>query len=130
MTGLFKVIEVKPMTIKIEEDGIPNSLSIHRATRGPAVKFAERLLLYIPEGPSGKRGDKADQGEGNTIAEDLASVPRKYAVDWIVCHVCEADNIRYVVCWSGYTSVSKTVDLSKHIPEHFIICYWRRLNKK
>lgn len=67
--GPFMVIKVSLATITIEEDGIPNSVSIGRATRAPSAKFAERQNVYTPNAQVDKLDDKVDEGRGKTTAE-------------------------------------------------------------
>lgn len=48
-----------------------NSLPIDPATLAASVKIAERQNVYTPNYPVGKRGDKVDEGERKTTAEDF-----------------------------------------------------------
>lgn len=61
-----------------------------------------------------KRQKIDEEGEGKTTAKEHADAPREYAVDRIVRHVSEVDNVRYALQWYGYTSEDETVQPPEH----------------
>lgn len=128
-TGPFKVIEASPTTIKMDEDGARNTVSINGDTLAPSAKYAERKLIYMPHEPGAKRDDKVHEGRGQTTTGKLADAQCEHAVDCIVCHVDEGDNVRYVVRWCGRTQADDMVELPENIPEHYVSCNWRQMKK-
>lgn len=53
----------------------------------------------------------------------------EYAVDLIVRHVDEGDNVRCVVRCYIYTPADDAGEPPDHIPKYLITHYWRRMNK-
>lgn len=95
----------------------------------PFAKFAERQLLYTPNEPVNKRDDRVKQGGGRSAAEELVDALHEYAVDGIVCHVGEGDQLRHAVPWHTYKPANSTVEPAERIPEPFISPYRRRQEK-
>lgn len=121
--GPFKVVEVSPTTVTIDEDGIHDTVRIVRPTLAPPASFAGGKLVYTTYQPVDERNNKVDEGGGQTTAEEIFYKLHKYAADRIVLHIGEGENVRYVVRWNSYIYADDTVDSTKHIPEHFITCY-------
>lgn len=46
-TGYLKEIKAAQTKIRIEEEGILNTVSMYRATLVPSAKFAKRQLVYM-----------------------------------------------------------------------------------
>lgn len=128
--GPFKIIEVSPSRITIEEEGFRNTVSVDQVTLVPLAEYAEQQLVYTSKQSIDERDDKADETGGHTTAEDLADALHEYAVHCVMSHKGESDNVRYVVRLYGYTFAEDRVEPLEHIPEHFITCYWGRLNGK
>lgn len=129
-TSKFKIIKVSQTSIAIDGDRIQNTVSNDRATPLPTGRHAQRQLLHTAVEPV----EEQDKKEGETVrqntAEEIGSARWKYAVDRIMRHVGEADNLLYVELWYSYTSADDKVEPPKHISKRFITHYLRRLNKK
>lgn len=93
----FNLIEVMQAEITIDEVGIPNTISIDRATLAVFVKFDERQPVYTPDDPIDKRDGRFDEGEEQNTAEDFADALHKFAVDRIVRRLGEAVKDQCVV---------------------------------
>lgn len=128
-TERFKIIEVSRMTITIIEDGIPNTIAIYRDTLAAREKLTDRQLIYTPDEPGHKREDRLHEGRKETISENIIDAQGEYAVDRIVCHMGEGDNIGYAMQWYSYTPADNTVQPLGPIPEHSITSYWRQVRK-
>lgn len=120
---------MSPMTRKIDEDGIWSTMSIDRAALAALAPIAERQNVYMQNKPVDKQGNKIDQDEEQSTAEELVDTHLKYAVGLIVFHVVEGENVLYFVHWYGYTPVDDVDRLHEHILEHLIPQYWRRIRK-
>lgn len=83
-TGLFGVMRISLTKIKIEEDGIRNTVRIYQAALPPSTKFAKRQFVYTPEKPADERRDDVNAGEGQTTAEKFLEAPQNRAGDHIV----------------------------------------------
>lgn len=68
-TRRFKIIEVSPTPIRIEEDGVWATVSIDQATLSPSAKYALRRLLYTPNKPVDGRDDNVDETGGQNSAD-------------------------------------------------------------
>lgn len=79
--------------ITVDENRIRNTVSIDRASLAPSAKNAKHYDEYAPNQLDDKRDDNVDTREGQPTADELAGAPREYAMDRIVCHVDERDNI-------------------------------------
>lgn len=109
-TGPFKVDEVSPPTITVEEDGIQNTVSIHLATVVPSTILEQRQLEYTLYRPVDNQDYIIDEEARQTSSEEIANTFFEYSVDGIVFHVREGDIGRYVGCWYGYTPAKDTVE--------------------
>lgn len=129
-TGPFKVVEVSPTAITINEDGTVNTVSVDQAILAPPAKYAKGQLMYTPDEPVDNRQDNVHEDGEQTSAEDIARVTHDYAVNHIMSHVGKGDNVQYLLRWYTYNFVDERVEPSEHIFEHFITHNWRRLNEK
>lgn len=63
------------------------------------------------------------------MAGRRADVHREYAVECIVHHIGEGDNIRYFEPCYGYTPSDDIFEAPEHMPEQFISSCWSWLQK-
>lgn len=110
--GPFKVIDADEVTVTIDQDGIPNKISIDRVTTVPSTRPNE-------------------QDSSSNDLPTMVNDEQEFAVDRIVDHRDEQDGRRlYKVRWFGYDHNSDTFEPEQNIPTHFIIRYWNRRNKR
>lgn len=64
-----------------------------------------------------------------TTADVFSDVALEYTVNYILRHVGEGDNIRYIVHWFHCTPVDDTAKPPEHIPEHFVPRNWLPVKK-
>lgn len=103
--GPFKVITADETTVTIDQDGIPNKVSIDRVTKVPQTTGT----------------DHTDDERGNQ------SNDTEYAVDRIIEHRDEPDGTpKYRIRWFRYDQSHDTFEPEANIPTHFIIRYWNR----
>lgn len=100
------MIKVSSTKIKINEEASWNAVSIDRAAPVPPTTQSDNSY----DKPVKKWDDEIDEGEKQIIAQDLADAPREYAVDCIVGHVGERNNIGYVGRRYGFTSAEETAN--------------------
>lgn len=120
-----KVLVVKDNTPQILQNWLENTVFFHQATLAPNLK-----LLW--DGPSGKEEDlmeeapcsKKDSEESHQNADDLS------VVDKIVQNIASGLRLKCVVQWFGYCKTDETAKLPHHIPQHLIVAYWRRFDKR
>lgn len=156
--GPFRVIEVSPRTVTIDEDGILNTVSSNHVTLAPTRTTVQEKRNNANNGnkaelPTGAMHPIAHQNqvmhnivntknsdcdEGNVdndndeYAKGLhkpAEAIQEYAAVRIVRHFGKGRNIKFVVWWYGYTAADDTAKLPENIPEHFISRHWRRMKK-
>lgn len=96
-TERFEVIEVFPTTLRIDEDRIQNSVSIHRATLEPLAKYPERQLLHTPYEPGDEWYENFYKGEAQTTTEEIASPLREYASYPLGRYLGQGYSARYVL---------------------------------
>lgn len=108
-TEPFKIIEVSPMKITINEDRIRITVSIEEAALAPLARYAERQLVFTPDEPVNERDDNVEKPGGQSTKEEIINAERECAFDRIVHRVNDCGNIWYLVHWCGYNSADATV---------------------
>lgn len=97
----FRVIDDMPAILAVEEDGIPNTVSVDRATIAPAAK-------EMPAENNRTQGNQTDPNLEEMHAGDIlleeendANVLLDHNIDLRVLHLAEGYIVKYVVSWYG-----------------------------
>lgn len=110
--GPFEVLEADEVTVTIDQNGIPNKVSIDRVTTVPT-----------------KRAITTDESLNDRPTETNSD--QEFVVERIMDHRDEPDGKRlYKVRWFGYDKHNDTFEPEQNIPTHFVIRYWNRVNKR
>lgn len=122
----FKIIKglLKIFTIGEDENRSTVSIPVKRGKMEPLTRIVEQKIVYTSNEPVFNVGEKVKEAQGQSTAEELADAKQKYAVDLIVRHVGEDDEVLYIMGWSGYKLPDSTAEPPHHIPEQFITRYW------
>lgn len=114
-TGPFRVVSEQKDTIAIDEEGIPNRVSIDRITHAPLT------ATQLQQSVTSARPDLDVTGNDTPKAARPTDTNKdEYVVDRIVRHIGKGDTLRYVVRWYGYGPQDDTIEPPQHIPQHFI----------
>lgn len=120
LTGTFHVIEVRPATRTIDQDGIRNTVFVDKATVAPSGRETptENSKTQTENNPAGK--EETNERDHKTEEENVAKAPLEYTIAHLVRQVGKVESVKYVVHWCGYTTADDTVETPAHIPDHFI----------
>lgn len=148
-TGRFGVLVIRWHTIKIDENGIDNTISFERAMRAPNVTHVtpEQQTQRVPPGNVYHDAKLMAPRQSTLLVSQTTNLhlttPRgeesakpttnhqhdgtdpEYIVDCIVKHMGSRTNIRYVVQWYDYGAEDNTEEPPENLPQHFITRYWR-----
>lgn len=114
--GLQKIVTVRDNTVTIRENGIENTARVNRAIKVPVCHDQPdtNCDIHNTRELSRTQANKTDNNDSN-----------RFVVDEIVRHVTE-----YVVHWSGYPPKKNTAEPAHDLPQHFVICYRRKINRR
>lgn len=73
--------------------GFKLKTTFHRSTLPHSAKFAEGQLVYTPDDSVNKENDKVDKDENQTTVEEISDETPQFAVDRVVPHAGEADEV-------------------------------------
>lgn len=125
-TGPYKVMKVRENTDEIDENGIPNTVSIDHMN--PLTQSDDRTTEtkqdYYPNTVNRK------QETYTTTKRTTECTVREYSVGWIAVHLITEDTLCYVVCWYRYSAADDMQKPAENISKHFIDCYCNRETNK
>lgn len=104
----------------IDEDGIWGTVSIGGATPISLAKNAEGHDKYKPNEPVDERYNKVNTWDGRSTAEEHPDKQSEYAVDRVVCHIGEGEDVRYITNWYGFMPADYMVRQFKPFYVHLI----------
>lgn len=100
-TGLFRAIQVLPMTVTIEQNGACHAVSADHAKIAPVAKktLTKDNRTLVDETFAERKERNA--GETQMEEDNVANVAQSLAVDRIGFQVQKGDSAKYVVRWYG-----------------------------
>lgn len=125
---LFTQSSSRQKTVKINEGGIWNTVSIYQPKLVPSAKFAKRPVVYMPDEPIDERDDKIQKVK-DRLQHKYWLTPRVNSRSMALCVLCTKAKKFDTMCAGVATHQQTIVELPEHIPEPFITLSWRGMEK-
>lgn len=116
--GPHRVVGVSDITLRILQDGLKNTVSIHRATMTPNVRFnCNRTNGEDQSSSEDEARFRTDTAESHKNADNLC------VVDKTVQQAGSGPRPKYVELSYRYSKADDITKWPYHIPQHFIDVY-------
>lgn len=124
----FRFKKVHPHTVVIDEDYVPNMVSIHEITATLGSKSSWHTL----EPGSARHSDSSQtmsdspRQRYDRASEDIlkkANLRTEYTVESVVGHSGDCRRLPYIARWCEYGSKGDTLEPARNILKHFFVRY-------
>lgn len=112
--------------MKIDGDGICNTVSVNRVTVAQAAKEMPTEDNRTETDENDSEREQAHVTHLQMKTENVPNVLPEYSMDRIGHHVGKGNSVKYVARWYCYTSPDDTIEQPAHSPQTFFTRHWRQ----